>query len=181
MYTKIENAIHFVFMAFKDKKRSKEDIELSFHSISVGFMLKEINCKIEMVITGLLHDIFEDTNFNYEDIKAKFGEKIASNVLKVTENINIPDWHERKVDFINKLKTYNKDIIYVELADKLHNLLSDYELFLKIGKSALENRTTTYELNKWYYMEMQQLFINKLPSNTLLNRYNEIVKVYFGD
>ena len=39
MYTKEEDVIHFVFMAFKGMKRKKEDIDLSFHSIMVGNML----------------------------------------------------------------------------------------------------------------------------------------------
>ena len=38
MYSKLEEIIHFVFKAFEGKKRIKEDIDLAFHSISVGFI-----------------------------------------------------------------------------------------------------------------------------------------------
>ena len=47
---------------------------------------------------------------NYEDIKAKFGGEIASNILKITENRNIADWYERKVNFINKLNIAEEKI-----------------------------------------------------------------------
>lgn len=66
--TKIEEAIHFVFMAFKGKKRIKENIELAYHSISVGMMLMEYGMSEEIVLTGLLHDIIEDTSYTYLDI-----------------------------------------------------------------------------------------------------------------
>ena len=42
MYTKEEEIIHYIFKAFKGLKRKKEDIELCFHSIMVGNMLKNI-------------------------------------------------------------------------------------------------------------------------------------------
>ena len=41
MFTKLEDTIHFVFLAFNGKKRIKENIELAYHSISVGLMLME--------------------------------------------------------------------------------------------------------------------------------------------
>ena len=57
MYSNEEKAIRFVIKAFEGQRRIKEDINLSFHSISVGYMLKDIGCSEEVVISGLLHDI----------------------------------------------------------------------------------------------------------------------------
>ena len=44
MYKLEEEIIHFVFLAFNGMKRKKENIDLSFHSIMVGIMLKNIGC-----------------------------------------------------------------------------------------------------------------------------------------
>lgn len=60
MYTKEERAIKFVIKALEGKKRIKKDIVLSFHSISVGIMLKNNNCDENTVLAGFLHDIIED-------------------------------------------------------------------------------------------------------------------------
>lgn len=180
METKIEEAIHFVFVAFKGKRRSKEDIELAYHSISVGMMLMENNMSEEIVLTGLLHDIIEDSEYGYDDIKQKFGEKIAENVLILSENKEIKNFKERKIEFINRLKKIsNNDLIMVEIADKLQNLVSDYNLYKVYGKDALKTLETSYEMNKWYYNLMKNLFLNKVESNRLLNRYLEIVNLYF--
>ena len=181
MYTKEELTIRFVIKAFESKKRIKEDIDLSFHSISVGFMLKNIGCNEETILSGLLHDILEDTNYDYEYIKDNYGKSIADNVLSLSEDKNIKDWKTRKIKFIENLKEKEENVIIVEIADKLHNLLSDYELYKQNGKSALATLNTTYEMNKWYYLEMKKLFNSKVKDNVLLKRYNEICKIYFEE
>lgn len=179
MYSNLEKAIKLVVKAFENKKRIKEDIDLSFHSITVGFMLKDIGCDETTVISGLLHDIIEDTDFDYNYLKENFSKEIADNVLLVSEDKTIVNWKNRKSVFINNLYNQNEDIVLIELADKLHNLLSDYELWKTNGNIALATLKTSYEDNKWYYLEMQNLFNSKLHNNKLLDRYNEICDLYF--
>lgn len=77
-------------------------------------------------------------------------------------------------------KKENKNILLIELADKLHNLISDYDLWLTKGNEALATLNISYEDNKWYYLEMQKLFNQKIANNELLERYNEIVNKYFS-
>lgn len=181
MYTELESAIHFVFIAFNNKKRIKEDINVAFHSITVATMLKEEQCDYDTVLTGLLHDIIEDTNYTYEDLKHRFGKKIADNVLMISENKKITDFKLRKQEFIDRLCKVPDNIIKVEIADKLHNLLSDYELYKKEGKNALATLNTTYEMNKWYYLELLKVFENRITNSKLLDRYKEIVNIYFNN
>ena len=181
MYTKEEQAIKFVIKALEGKKRIKEDIALSFHSISVGVMLKNNNCDENTVLAGFLHDIIEDSDFDYEYIKENFGETVADYVLNVSEDMSITDWKQRKIAFIENLENCDNNIVLIEVADKLHNLLSDYKLWKKEGKKALATLRTTYDMNKWYYLEMKELFNRKLSNDALLDRYNEICDIYFRD
>ena len=174
-----EEIIHFVFKAFYGMKRKKEDIELSFHSIMVGNMLKNCGCDETTVYIGYLHDIIEDTNYNYEYLYEKYGEKIANGVLYLSENKDIENYIDRKKDFINKIKDADSNIILVELADKLQNLISDYDMYLEKGKDYLVTEANNFEELKWFYLELKKLFNDKIPSNELLVRYNEIVKEYF--
>ena len=179
MRTKIEEAIYFVFKAFKGKKRIKDDIDMAYHSITVGMMLKDLGMSTEIVLTGLLHDIIEDTNYGYKDICEKFGKKVADNVLCLSENRDIKNFEERKLEFIQRLQSVDNDLIIVEIADKLQNLISDYDLFLKDGVSALKTLNVTYDMNKWYYSSMKELFVKKIDKCILLDRYLEMVKIYF--
>ena len=179
MYTELEEAIHFVFKAFNNKKRIKEDISLAFHSISVATMLIEEGCSYETVLIGLLHDIIEDTDYTYDDLKIKYGEHVADSVLLLSEKQDILDFKERKMEFISRIRKADDNIMLVEVADKLHNLLSDYDKFQKHGKEALATLNTTYEMNRWYYLEMLKLFDNRITNSNLLDRYRNIVDIYF--
>lgn len=181
MYTFEEDILHFIFIAFKGLKRKKEDIDLVFHSVMVGNMLKNIGCSENIVYTGYLHDIIEDTKYSYEDLKERYGKELADNVQKLSENTKILNYKERKEEFINRLKTYNNNLILVELADKLQNLVSDYSLFLSLGKEVLPSEAKTYEEIKWFYTELKRIFNEKLRDNSLLERYNNIYEKYFND
>ena len=144
MYTSEEKILHFIFIAFQGMQRKKENIDLVFHSVMVGNMLKNINSSEVIVNTGYLHDIIEDTSYTYEDIANKFGKQLANNVSKLSEDKTITNYKERKQEFINRLKNYDSDLLLVELADKLQNLVSDYELFSKQGKESLPTEGKNY-------------------------------------
>lgn len=181
MYSNEEKAIKFVVKAFENKKRIKENIDMSFHSITVGFMLKNIGCDETTVISGLLHDIIEDTEYDYDYIKNVFNNEIADNVLMVSEDKTILDWKKRKESFLKNISNQEKNIMLIELADKLHNLVTDYDLWKIKGSDALSTLSTTYEMNKWFYLEFRKIFNEKIDNNVLLERYNNICDIYFGD
>lgn len=179
MYSKEEEIIHFIFIAFKNMKRKKEDVELVFYSIMVGNMLKSLNLSENLIYIGYLHDIIEDTKYDYEYLYNKYGSVISKGVLSLSEDKTILDYKERKIKFIEKLEKLDKDLLYVELADKLSNLLSDYNLYLEQGSYALITEANSFENLKWYYKTLQKLFNDSLESNILLDRYNEIINIYF--
>lgn len=180
MYTKEEEIIHYIFIAYQGQKRKKEDIEVCFHSIMVGNMLKNLNCDEETIYIGYLHDIIEDTNYTYEDLLKKYDQKIADGVLMLTEDKTISNYVERKKNFLEKLSKIDNKLLLVELADKLQNLLSDYNLFIEKGKESLITECDTFDELQWYYLELKKLFNSKLENNILLERYNKIVDLYFN-
>lgn len=182
MYNDLEKAIYFATKAHKGQKRRNDDIDVIYHPYSVAMMLKDINLDNEYVITGLLHDIIEDSEYTYDDIKETFSETIADNILRVSEDNIIKDWIERKKEFISRLEQEQDiNILYLECADKLHNLLSDYELFNKVGKRAWDSSPASYEENKWYYGEILKIINKKCSKNSLTIRYERLYNYYFGD
>ena len=125
MYELEEEIVHFVFSAFDGLRRAKENIDSSFHSIMVGIMLKNVGCDEETVYIGYLHDIIEDTKYTYDDLLKKYGKSIADGVMLLSEDKSIIDYVERKKLFIKQLEKANDNIIIIEIADKLQNLISD--------------------------------------------------------
>ena len=74
---------------------------------------------------ALAHDTIEDTGATYDDIKEKFGKKVADIVLEVTnDNQRIHDLGKEL--YMNlKIASISKEALFVKLCDMLHNTL-DY-------------------------------------------------------
>lgn len=178
MYTKIEQAIIFATNAHHNQKRKNLNIDFIVHPYTVANMLISINMDEETIITGLLHDVIEDTKYTYDGIKKIFGKQIADNVLNVSEDTSIENWRERKEKFLEKINTLNNNLLCLELADKLHNLLSEninyqnHELF--------KNSKTTFENNKWFYTKVYEIAISKGINNLLTERYLHTLERYFN-
>ena len=81
---------------------------------------------------------------------------------------------------INKIsKAYNGG----ELSGltNIKNLLSDYELYQKMGDKIWKYSKGTKEENSWLYKECYYIAKKKGASEWLLGRYKKILLEYFGD
>lgn len=182
MYTKVEEAIHFMVKANKGQKRKNENIDKSFHSMTIYSMLREFTDTEDVLISALLHDVINDTEFGYEEIEERFGTLVADMVSDLSEDMAIAKWLDRKKDYIKRMKAnYDVNVINIMLADKLHNLLSNYENYLKYGDKIWKNSGGSKDENRWLYREVYNISKKKGAYQGLLNRYKEIVRVYFGD
>lgn len=179
MYELEEEIIHFVFIAFEGMKRKKENVALAFHSIMVGNMLKNLGCDEKTICIGFLHDIIEDTSYTYNDLVLKFGVEIANGVLQLTEDRTIFNYLDRKKAFIKQLELVDDNILLIEVADKLQNLLSDYEQYKIKGKQFLITETNSFDELRWFYLELKKIFNYRIKNNKLLDRYNQITFEYF--
>jgi len=115
-----ENAI--VFLIQKIKEPCYNEKPLILHSIRVGLKLMEQNQAKEVVIAGFLHDLLEDTDCKLEEIKSRFGEKVATLFVACTFDRNIKDYKECWQKCITNLKQASQDALVIKLVDQIDNL-----------------------------------------------------------
>jgi len=122
----IIKAYHFADLKHSGQKRASGE-EFIIHPLSVAIILAEMNVDKEMIMTGLLHDVVEDTSVKLDDLKNMFGEGVAALVDGVTKitKLKASNKLEQKTETIRKmLFAMIKDmrVIVVKFADKLHNM-----------------------------------------------------------
>ena len=97
------------------------------HPTNVAYTIAELGLDEQTICGALLHDVVEDTEATYEDIKKEFGLEIADMVDGVTKlkQIQHASIEENQVENYRKMfLAMGKDIrvIIIKLADRLHNM-----------------------------------------------------------
>lgn len=97
------------------------------HPTHVAMILIDLNMDAATIAAALLHDIVEDTAFQYADIEKNFGKEVADLVDGVTKlsRINFSSKEEQQAESLRKMFIATaKDVrvMLLKLADRLHNV-----------------------------------------------------------
>jgi len=121
-------AIEVAETSHKDQFRASGDPYI-IHPYEVCKSLIDLKLDTETVITGLLHDVIEDTQYSKDQLNEIFGKSIASLVDGLTkidflEEKKITRSEKEAENFRKLLISTVKDIrvLIIKLADRLHNI-----------------------------------------------------------
>jgi len=104
------------------------------HALAVAQILIDLRLDHETVAAAILHDVVEDTSVGLDDIRAKFGDRIATLVDGVTKMSVLPEYrdatgetrqdHVRAESLRKMLLAMAEDVrvVLIKLADRLHNM-----------------------------------------------------------
>lgn len=118
------------------------------HPLAVADILAGYRLDTRSIITGLLHDVIEDTPVTLADVRQRFGSDIASLVDGVTKLTRLElqsDRTKQAENFRKLVLAMSKDIrvLLVKLADRLHNMrtlhhVRDQERRHRIARETME-------------------------------------------
>jgi GTP diphosphokinase / guanosine-3',5'-bis(diphosphate) 3'-diphosphatase len=95
------------------------------HPIAVSCILAHMRLDAETLMSALLHDVIEDTEFNKDDITEKFGKTVAELVDGVTKLSHSSDKEYNKAASFRKIlqaTLQDPRVIIIKLADRYHNM-----------------------------------------------------------
>ena len=97
------------------------------HPLNVALIIAQFKLDLPSVITGLLHDVVEDTGTSLEEIQNLFGSEVARLVDGVTKvsKITFLSRAEKQAENFRKMiiaMAHDIRVVLIKLADRLHNM-----------------------------------------------------------
>lgn len=123
----LDRAIIFAVKAHAGTERRGKGFPYIVHPMEAVEIVATITPDQELLAAAALHDVVEDTDVSVDEIRAEFGDRIAS--LVAAESDTFEDgvseedsWHARKRAAIDRLANASHDAKIVALGDKLSNM-----------------------------------------------------------
>ena len=153
----LDRAIVFAVKAHANTERRGKGYPYIVHPLEAVEIVATMTPDQELLAAAALHDTVEDTEVTVEQLRAEFGERVASLVADesdvMPEGITEEDsWHQRKQAAIDRLSKASHDAKMVALGDKLSNMRAIAHDYDEIG-DALWNRfhTNDPKEHEWHY------------------------------
>ena len=129
-------AYKFALKAHRGQTR-KDGTMYIHHPVEVATIVNGHTDDNDTVIAAMLHDVIEDTEYTYEDIKIEFGERVADLVRQVTKDSK-GEFHIR-----------SGQAFLIKLADIIHNLSdSEDEKYIKEKRNWVKENVPIKILNE---------------------------------
>lgn len=159
----LEEAITFLVVTFQASGNNPKPVIL--HSLRVGLYLYDQAYPHEVVVSGILHDLVEDTDCTIGEIEQRFGAGVAQLVAANTFDMTMEDKTEQNREMFARCKAHGSAALLIKAADILDNsrywhLLDDSELlrwllwkiehFLEISAAELEGELVWQSLSQRY-------------------------------
>ncbi len=151
---KLDDALAFVADAFRTRIRKGSGIPYLTHLLAVMVIVAEHGGDEEQMLAALLHDYLEDIEgAEAETIEKRYGDRVARLVEGLSDSVTLPKppWKERKIAYIEHLRTAAPDLKLISTADKLHNARSIRRDFRTVGDQIWDRFTASKEQTLWYY------------------------------
>ena len=162
-------------------RKSEPEKPMIIHPIAVAKLLEEYGYDDNVVASGYLHDVVEDTKYTLDDIKSIFGKDIADLVNVASEPDKSISWEERRKHTIEKTKNLPLRKKLVIAADKINNLEDLAITFAKTGKRDFSRFNRGEEQQRWYYSSIyESLIYNEDESAPIFQRLKNVLDIVYN-
>jgi (p)ppGpp synthase/HD superfamily hydrolase len=158
------DAIEFSARAHRGQFRKASQIPYILHPINVARILIECDASQELILAAILHDVVEDTPVTLEQVRAEFGDDVASLVEATSEADKKDTWENRKRAMLDLAETASQDVLLLELADRLDNIREIQRDLSRDGDAVWKRFTRGADQQKWLYLAFADLFSRRLTT-----------------
>jgi myo-inositol-1(or 4)-monophosphatase len=182
----LDKAIIFAVHAHSGMKRKGTETPYILHPLEAAAIVGSMTRDEDIIAAAVLHDVIEDTDYSFDDLKANFGERIAGLVQSESEDKRedrppAETWKLRKRETIDALnKESDLPVKMLALGDKLSNIRAMYRDQQEIGDALWKrfNQPDKAE-HGWYYRSIAAA-VSDLSGFPAWQEYDRLVREVFG-
>lgn len=174
---RFEKALVFAVQRHAKQTRKGTRIPYVSHLLAVCALVLEQGGSEDQAIAALLHDAVEDRAATLDEIRDRFGSRVARIVkgCSDTDQHPKPPWKARKTAYIEHVRSAGPSERLVVAADKLHNarsILLDYRLE---GEGVWNRFNADKEQSLWFYRQIVDA-LRLHGSNPLVDELDRVVE-----
>lgn len=129
---KIKEAYQFALEIHKGQKRLT-GVDLINHILHVTNIVNDLSVDAITIEAALLHEIISNSDIDYEIVKEKFGDAVATIIESVTKinKLELTDDSESSAIYLRKVLVglaTDVRVLFIKLADRLHNMRTNYAI-----------------------------------------------------
>lgn len=119
----LDRAILFAVQAHAGTPRRGKGFPYVVHPMEAMVIAATMTDDQEILAAAALHDVVEDTDVTLDELRARFGERVAGLVDTESDRLDEGlDWRARKEEALKRLRNASRDGKIVALGDKLSNM-----------------------------------------------------------
>ncbi len=116
---KTQAALDYARELHAGQVREADGAPFIVHAREVASLLYEAGAPDHLVAAGALHDVIEKTPARAPDLRERFGTRVATLVLALTEDEHIPSYTARKAALRSQVAHAGEEALMLFAADKI--------------------------------------------------------------
>lgn len=180
----LDRAIVFALRAHAGTERRGKGFPYIVHPLEAVTIVATMTSDQELLAAAALHDTVEDTDVTIDQIRAEFGDRIASLVAADSDipvqDMNAEDsWYVRKQAAIDRIAASSHDAKIVAMGDKLSNMRAIARDYVMQG-DALWNlfRVKNRKDHEWHYRGLAEA-LHELQDTFAYKEFEQLINQVF--
>ena len=182
--TLVTQAAVFAANAHDGATRKGSEIPYIVHPMEAAAIAATLTDDPHVVAAAMLHDVMEDCGVPFEELRARFGERVAALVRDESQSEG-PDcrasWGRRKREAVRRLARGSRDDKIICLSDKLSNMRAIHRDVVREGDAVfLRFNQHDKRQHAWYYRSCAALMEGELGQTMAFRELSQLIAQVFG-
>lgn len=170
----IQKAISKALELHAGQVRKGDGMPHIVHPMETAFIVSRYTNDDVLIASAILHDTLEDTSYTLDALTQEFGQPIAGIVSALTHRKEIPDWTQRRLENIERIKA-TRHAAFIKTADCLSNMRSLVAVLKKDGSVVWNRFSATKPLYLAYFRSVLAAARSIMPQE-MVELYVEALK-----